>query len=67
MSSNKTLALALCLAITGCAQTPQNTAEGGHKWWQFGSSESSAPTDKSADASDKKAPAAVEKIGRAHV
>ncbi|KMM86623.1 Outer membrane protein OmpA [Pseudomonas taetrolens] len=47
MSSNKTLALALCLAITGCAQTPQNDAEGGHKWWQLGSSdEVSAPADK---------------------
>lgn len=38
MSSNKSLALALCFAITGCAQTPQNDAEGGH-WWQFGSSD----------------------------
>ncbi|MCU1755478.1 OmpA family protein [Pseudomonas helleri] len=54
MSSNKTLALALCLAITGCAQTPQNDAEGGHKWWQFGSSDQ-APTagDKTASASAK--------------
>lgn len=53
MSSNKTLALALCLVITGCAQTPQNDAEGGHKWWQFGSSEQApSPKDKSvADAS----------------
>ena len=51
MSSNKTLALALCLAITGCAQTPQNDAEGGHKWWQMGSSEQpSAAKDKSAAA-----------------
>ena len=47
MSSNKTLALALCLAITGCAQTPQNDAEGGHKWWQMGSSDqASTPADK---------------------
>lgn len=49
MSSNKTLALALCLAITGCAQTPQNDAEGGHKWWQLGSSDQAAaptPADK---------------------
>ena len=61
MSSNKTLALALCLAITGCAQTPQNNAEGGHKWWQFDSFGSSTSTDKSADASDKKAAPAVEK------
>ncbi|MEB0024713.1 OmpA family protein [Pseudomonas sp. MH9.2] len=36
MSSNKSVAFALCLAITGCAQTPQNdSAEGGH-WWSFG-------------------------------
>lgn len=39
MSSNKTLALALCFAITGCAQTPRNDAEGGGGWWPFGSSE----------------------------
>ena len=61
MSSNKTLALALCLAITGCAQTPQNNAESGHKWWQFDSFGSSTSTDKSADSSDKKAAPAVEK------
>ncbi len=36
MFSNKSLALALCLTMTGCAQTPQNDAEGGH-WWSFGS------------------------------
>ncbi|MHA6790483.1 OmpA family protein [Pseudomonas bijieensis] len=39
MSSNKTLALALCFAITGCAQTPQNDAEAGSSWWPFGSSD----------------------------
>ncbi|WP_413794305.1 MULTISPECIES: OmpA family protein [unclassified Pseudomonas] len=39
MSSNKTLALALCFAITGCAQTPQNDAEGSGGWWPFGSSD----------------------------
>ncbi|MGN8276798.1 OmpA family protein [Pseudomonas sp. SMV71] len=39
MSSNKTLALALCFAITGCAQTPQNDAEGGGGWWPFGGSD----------------------------
>jgi len=38
MSSHKTLALALCLAITGCAQHPQNdSADSGHGWWPFGS------------------------------
>jgi outer membrane protein OmpA-like peptidoglycan-associated protein len=38
MSSNKTLALALCFAITGCAQTPQKDSDGG-SWWSFGSSD----------------------------
>ncbi len=38
MSSHKFVALGLCLAITGCAQTPQSDSDGGH-WWQFGSSE----------------------------
>ena len=48
MSSNKTLALALCFAITGCAQTPQRdatapvakTESGSHWYWPFGSDES---------------------------
>lgn len=39
MSSKKTLALALCVAITGCAQTPKNDAEGASTWWPFGSSD----------------------------
>ena len=56
MSSNKTLALAICLAITGCAQTPQNDAAGGHKWWQLGSSDqASTPSDKSVSAPSKPA------------
>ena len=38
MSSKKTLALALCVAMTGCAQTPKNDADGG-SWWPFGSSD----------------------------
>lgn len=42
MSSNKTLAFALCLAVTGCAQTPQNgAAEGGINWWPFGAHQAS--------------------------
>lgn len=41
MSSKKTLALALCVAITGCAQTPKNDADGG-SWWPFGSSDKTA-------------------------
>jgi outer membrane protein OmpA-like peptidoglycan-associated protein len=38
MSTKSTLALALCFAITGCAQTPKNDADGG-SWWPFGSSD----------------------------
>ncbi|MDP9708545.1 UNVERIFIED_ORG: outer membrane protein OmpA-like peptidoglycan-associated protein [Pseudomonas fluorescens] len=38
MSSKQTLALALCFAMTGCAQTPKNDADGG-SWWPFGSSD----------------------------
>ncbi|MCE4053412.1 OmpA family protein [Pseudomonas sp. Au-Pse12] len=41
MSSNKSLALAICLTVTGCAQTPQNEADGGH-WWSFGSDKASS-------------------------
>ncbi len=45
MSSNKSLAIALCFAVTGCAQTPQNdSAATGSSWWPFGA-------DKVADAS----------------
>lgn len=40
MSSNKSLAIALCLAaVSGCAQTPQkDVADSGHSWWSFGAS-----------------------------
>lgn len=41
MLSNKSLALALCLTLTGCAQTPQNDAEGG-PWWAFGNDKTTA-------------------------
>lgn len=44
MSSKPTLALALCFAITGCAQTPKNDADGG-SWWPFGSSDKVAAKD----------------------
>lgn len=44
MLSNKSLALALCLTITGCAQTPQNDAQGGH-WWSFGSDKTASKDD----------------------
>lgn len=52
MSSNKSLAIAFCLAVTGCAQTPKNdSADTGNSWWSFGS-------DKVADAAPVKAPEA---------
>ncbi|RBL70269.1 OmpA family protein [Pseudomonas sp. MWU13-2625] len=45
MSYKNTLALAaLCVAITGCAQTPKNDADGGN-WWSFGSSDKAAAKD----------------------
>ncbi|MFJ2280614.1 OmpA family protein [Pseudomonas sp. NPDC087803] len=43
MSYKNTLALALCVAITGCAQTPKNDADG--SWWSFGSSDKAAAKD----------------------
>ncbi|MBA1203349.1 OmpA family protein [Pseudomonas capeferrum] len=57
MSSHKTLALALCLAVTGCAQHPQNASnDGGNAWWPFGS-------DKVADKEVKEA--VTEKVAKA--
>lgn len=44
MFSNKSLALALCLTITGCAQTPQNDAQDGH-WSSFGFFDKTATKD----------------------
>jgi outer membrane protein OmpA-like peptidoglycan-associated protein len=38
MSTKSTLALALCFAITGCAQNPKSDADGG-SWWPFSSSD----------------------------
>ncbi|MBF6026704.1 OmpA family protein [Pseudomonas sp. P115] len=63
MLSNKSLALALCLTITGCAQTPQNDADGGH-WWSFGSDKAATkdavtPTDAKPVAGAKPAAPAV--------
>ncbi|MBK5510701.1 MULTISPECIES: OmpA family protein [unclassified Pseudomonas] len=58
MSSNKTLALAVCFAITGCAQTPQNDAAGDSHWWQFGSSDKVATKDSAPAAKPAATPAA---------
>ncbi|MCO8313940.1 OmpA family protein [Pseudomonas mandelii] len=63
MSSNKTLALALCFAITGCAQTPQNDADGG-SWWPFGSSDKVA-TKEPAPAPAPLKPAATTPVAKA--
>ncbi|MCF4998012.1 OmpA family protein [Pseudomonas syringae] len=60
MSSKKTFALALCFAITGCAQTPKNDADGG-SWWPFGSSDKVAAKE-SAPAPLK--PAATEPVAK---
>ncbi|HEF4758379.1 TPA: OmpA family protein [Pseudomonas putida] len=38
MSTKPTLALALCFAITGCAQNPKSDTDGG-SWWPFSSSD----------------------------
>ena len=58
MSPNKFLTLALCLTITGCAQTPQSDADGGH-WWSFGSG-SDKVADKGATKADVKGDAKTE-------
>lgn len=53
MSAYKTLALAVCLAAAGCAQTPQNTsAPAAHNWWPFGADKAA---DKVADKDMEKA------------
>ena len=41
MSANKSLAFALCLAVTGCAQTPQDQSASNDHWWSFGSGKGS--------------------------
>ncbi|WPN46050.1 MULTISPECIES: OmpA family protein [unclassified Pseudomonas] len=62
MSSNKTLALALCFAVTGCAQTPQNDSDGG-SWWSFGSSDKVAAKE-SAPAPAPLKPAAIAPVAK---
>ena len=60
MLSNKTFAFALCLAVTGCAQTSQNgSADGGINWWPFGAHEAAgkAPEQTAAVKLDAKAAA----------
>ncbi|MCK1789542.1 OmpA family protein [Pseudomonas violetae] len=63
MSSNKTFALALCFAITGCAQTPQNDADGG-SWWPFGSADKVAAKEPSPAPAQLK-PAATAPVAKA--
>ena len=66
MSSNKTFALALCFAITGCAQTPQNDADGG-SWWPFGSSDKVAAKEPSPASAPAPAPAPLKPAASAPV
>ncbi|QIA01967.1 OmpA family protein [Pseudomonas fluorescens] len=63
MSSKQTLALALCFAITGCAQTPKNDADGG-SWWPFGSSDKVAAKEPAPAPAPLK-PAATEPVAKA--
>lgn len=60
MSSNKSLAIALCLAaVSGCAQTPQkDVADSGHSWWPFAASDTTPATAQQVAASADKADAA---------
>ena len=69
MSSNKTLALALCFAITGCAQTPQKdatapvakTESASHWYWPFGSDDSAGKPAAKPEAKPEVKPATVAK------
>jgi outer membrane protein OmpA-like peptidoglycan-associated protein len=69
MSSNKTLALALCFAITGCAQTPQKdatapvakTESASHWYWPFGSDDSAGKPAAKPEVKPEVKPAAVAK------
>jgi outer membrane protein OmpA-like peptidoglycan-associated protein len=66
MSSTKSLAIALCLAVTGCAQTPQNdSADTGSSWWKFGSDSvaDAAPAAEKAPESKAAAPVAKAESG----
>ena len=55
MYSNKSIAFALCLAVTGCAQTPQNStaANGGFNWWPFGTADHAVDKDVAGAINDK--------------
>lgn len=57
MSANKSLAFALCIAVTGCAQTPQDSSASNDHWWSFGSGKS---TDAAAPVKPAASPAAAE-------
>ncbi|MDD1969198.1 OmpA family protein [Pseudomonas putida] len=59
MSANKSLAFALCLAVTGCAQTPQDSSASNDHWWSFGSG-NSADAAKAAPVKPAASPAAAE-------
>ena len=66
MSTKPTLALALCFAITGCAQTPKNDADGG-SWWPFGSSDKVAAKEPVKEPAKEPAPAPLKPTAAAAV
>ncbi|WP_416426321.1 OmpA family protein [Pseudomonas sp. App30] len=55
MYSNKSIAFALCLAVTGCAQTPQNSTadNSGFRWWPFGAADHAADKNVAGAINDK--------------
>ncbi|WP_455926258.1 OmpA family protein [Pseudomonas putida] len=55
MYTNKSIAFALCLAVTGCAQTPQNSSadNGGAHWWSFGTTDKAVDKDVAGAITDK--------------
>lgn len=60
MSANKSLAFALCLAVTGCAQTPQDQSASNDHWWSFGAGKSTDAADRPAPVKPAASPAAAE-------
>ena len=60
MSANKSLAFALCLAVTGCAQTPQDQSASNDHWWSFGSGKSADAAPAAAPVKPAASPAAAE-------
>lgn len=60
MSANKSFAFALCLAVTGCAQTPQDQSASNDHWWSVGSAKSTDAAPGAAPLKPAASPAAAE-------